>query len=187
MDLIHAAQQGNVSIVRMLLDSGSNPGQVKYGYTALIYAAIEGNIDIVRMLLDTNESKPGQVKYGDTALIYAAQYGHVDIVRMLLDTNESNPGQVNNNGDTALSLSTPLIRRLILRRLVLDALKLRRYKQYKVIRIWSSSEGLGSPSSNQMFYDMGTQLRQSTTFEDLQKDAPCTRQNHHWYMRGVNK
>ena len=226
MDLIHAAYEGRVETVRMLLDTpgvnpeqvddngdtaltwaifsghgaimrmlldtpGCNPGKVNInGDTALMWAAWNGHEDIVRMLLATHKSNPGQVnKWGNTALMWAAQEeGHEDVVRMLLNTSESNPGHVNMHGGTALRwAATPLMRRLILGRLVLDALELRRCKQYKVIRIWASLEGLNSPSSNQMFFDMGTQLRQPTTFEDLQGDAPCTRQNHHWYMQGVNK
>ena len=188
--LMWAAYQGHEQIVRLLLNTDeSRPGhQNEEGVTALILAARHGHEQIVRLLLATNESNPGhRNNFGSTALMRAAQEGHEQIVRLLLASGESNPGNRNKRGSTAWSLSNKPISRLVLIHLVLDALNFRRYQQYKVIRRWSSLEGLNSPRSNQMFYDMGTQLRQPRTFEVLKEEIPdANMQNHKWYMIGVN-
>ena len=70
--------------------------------------------------------------------------------------------------------------KLLQSRLILQQLEDLRYKQFKVIRQWSMSENLHSPSSNQMFYDMGSQLGVSQTFEEFKQEVPdATRQNYH--------
>jgi alpha-ketoglutarate-dependent taurine dioxygenase len=158
------------------------------GNTALMLASSYGYEQIVRDLLATGESRPGNVdKEGHTALMFASMHGHEQIVRDLLATGESRPGKVNNNGKTTLTLaSKPIIRRLILQRMILDEIYRRRFIQYKVLRVWTRLPGLSSPTSNQMFYDMGTQLRQTKTLLELQEAAPyATVQNYEWYKAGV--
>jgi hypothetical protein len=149
---------------------------------------MNGYEQIVRDLLATGESRPRQVnKNGNTALMLASMNGYEQIVRDLLATGESRPRQVNKNGKTALNLaSKPIIRRLILQRLILDETARCRFIQYKILRVWTRLPGLGSPTSNQMFYDMGTQLRQTKTLLELQEAAPyATVQNYEWYKAGV--
>jgi hypothetical protein len=138
--------------------------------------------------LATGESRPGYVNInGDTALISALELAHYPVVRDLLATGESRPEHVKKDGKTTLTMaSEPIIRRLILHRLILDKTTKRRFIQYKILRVWTRLPGMSSPTSNQMFYDMGTQLRQPKTLLELQEAAPyATVQNYEWYKAGV--
>jgi hypothetical protein len=153
-----------------------------------MFASIYGHKQIVRDLLATGESQPGHANYfGNTALIFASMNGYEQIVRDLLATGESRPNYSNTKAETALNLAPkPIIRNLILRRLILDETARCRFIQYKILRVWTRLPGLGSPTSNQMFYDMGTQLRQTKTLLELQEAAPyATVQNYEWYKAGV--
>jgi hypothetical protein len=158
------------------------------GKTALMVSACSGHEQIVHDLLATGESRPGHATIkGMTALMFAARNGYEQIVRDLLATGESRPEQVNIWGNTVLTLtSKQIIRRLILWRMILDEIYRRRFIQYKVLRVWTRLPGLSSPTSNQMFYDMGMQLRQTKTLLELQEAAPyATVQNYEWYKAGV--
>ncbi|XP_033748170.1 uncharacterized protein LOC117333139 isoform X2 [Pecten maximus] len=71
-----AAKNGDVDIVKMLLEKGADPN--KGG--ALMYAAEEGHKHIVTLLID----KGADIKKWDV-LAYAARNGHKDVVSLLLD------------------------------------------------------------------------------------------------------
>lgn len=84
--LLIAAQSGNISVMRFLLEKGANPDlfEKSTGKTALIAAAQAGESSMVRMLLEHKANPNHQDRQGESALIKAARLGAVDVVRSLL-------------------------------------------------------------------------------------------------------
>ena len=86
MDLIDATLNGDIELVRELLENGADINiRDNGGDTPLILASIKGHTDIVRLLLE-NEANVNSIGYdGDTALIRASDKGYADIVKLLGD------------------------------------------------------------------------------------------------------
>ena len=189
--LIHASENGYESLVRVLLKHGADVNTVdKGGWTALLFASSYGHKGVVRVLLEHGANVNAVDKDGRSALMRASlRGGHENIVRVLLEYG-ADVNAVNSFGSTALIRASfngrESIARLLRARMILKAVQEIRYKQFKVIRLWLSFENLHSPSSNQMFYGMGTQLRAKQAFEELKQEVPyLTRENYHFYMLGV--
>lgn len=73
-----AVQNGNMEVVKLLLDSGAD------GATALQVAAKNGFIGIVSQLLDRGVDINAVGSDGTTALITAAEHGRLDMVQLLI-------------------------------------------------------------------------------------------------------
>lgn len=182
--LMEAAWHGYDEIVRLLLEFGVNHVNM-YGFSALMAASWCGHEKVVRLLLDHGVDIDLVDASGQTALMNASDIGHMNIVRMLID-NGADITITDIYGRTAIShASNTPVRRLLICRLVCRAIRDRRYAQFKVIRHWVSFKNLYSPSSNQMFYEMGTQLRIKQSFLELQQDVPhLSEQNYAFYING---
>jgi ankyrin repeat protein len=182
-----ASALGYTEIARVLLGTNeSNPEYIDmYGRTALIYASESGSCEIVRMLLDKSKYNQEHVdRFGISALMYAAQFGNIEIVSMLLPFGI---GIRDLYGRSALFYAgnNKPVRKLLLKRLLLDRVTSRRNKQFEIIRWWSNLENLYSPKSNQFFYNMGSEF-DICTFEQLKRDLPSiTEQNYDFYMSGT--
>lgn len=85
--LMVAADWGDVSATRTLLDNGANPNaQNADNTTALMLAAARGHIRIVRMLIHHQRTNATLTNdYGFDALQYAALNGHADVCELLLN------------------------------------------------------------------------------------------------------
>jgi ankyrin repeat protein len=83
MALIGAAENGNVSLVKWILDKGADVNAMVDGYTALMLASKQGNTKIVKLLLDEGADVNAMVD-GDTALRLASKQGNTKIVKLLL-------------------------------------------------------------------------------------------------------
>jgi ankyrin repeat protein len=80
-----AASRGNVEIVKMLIDAGSDANvQSNIGYTPLHVAASWGRLEIAKMLIDAGAYVDVQDKSGWTPLHVAASLGRVEIAQMLI-------------------------------------------------------------------------------------------------------
>lgn len=91
--LMWAAGNGNIGIMRLLLERGADPNlRNGRGVTALLPAAQDGRLDAVRLLLDRGANVHSEVK-GVSPLSAAAAFGHLEVVRMLLER-----GARDNNG-----------------------------------------------------------------------------------------
>jgi hypothetical protein len=106
-----AAEQGNLGLVKLLLNAGAgiSTRDNRYGLSPLHWAALEGHKSTVEFLLENgaevNVSDSSGASSYCTALSVAAARGHKEIVKLLLE----NGANINlfglKNGWTALNLS----------------------------------------------------------------------------------
>jgi uncharacterized protein len=101
--LIHAAGEGHLAIVELLLARGAHTDAVerRTGANALMAASSSGNAAIVHMLLGANMAANGVNADGFTPLMHAASLGHEELVNLLL-AHSADANARNNFGETAL-------------------------------------------------------------------------------------
>ena len=85
-DLISAAQEQKVDLVRTILKSGVDVNaKTEYGATALFFACDRGNRELVKLLLDAGaEPNTTDTFYNSTPVDWAVQKGFNEIVVQLL-------------------------------------------------------------------------------------------------------
>lgn len=84
--LLYAAYQGDVELVKALLDKGANPNlRNEYGAFPLSEAAQADNLEIVELLLEHDADPNIGNLEGETALLAAARSGNVAIAEALLE------------------------------------------------------------------------------------------------------
>jgi len=101
--LIVASKEGNIEIVKLLLDKGANVNaKDKRDGTALMIACVKGYQTIVELLLD-NKGADVNAKNnkGDNALMFTSMTGYQTIVELLLDKG-ADVNVTNQAGETAL-------------------------------------------------------------------------------------
>jgi hypothetical protein len=106
-----AAEQGNLDLVKLLLNAGAgiNTKDIRYGLSPLQWAALEGRKSMVELLLENGaevnvSDSSGTTSYC-TALSVAAARGHIQIVKLLLEKGADIDLFGLKNGWTALNLS----------------------------------------------------------------------------------
>lgn len=101
--LIHAARNGAVEMVRMLLDAGAAPNVKGGGFTPLAAAALNGHTQVVALLLKAGAMVDMKSDNGCTPLMNAALMNHARAVEEILkydpDLTLTNPERM-----TALSI-----------------------------------------------------------------------------------
>lgn len=102
--LVLAVENGDVDIVRLLLDAGADPDLKAGGYTPLVRAALLGHLRISAMLLKRGASPDVKSSDGNTPLTAAAGMNRLDVVRALL-AFRPDPTLQNREGRTALSVA----------------------------------------------------------------------------------
>jgi ankyrin repeat protein len=76
-----AAQQGHLSVAKLLLERGADVRMKKDdGYTPLHYAAKSGNISLVKLLLERGADVREKDNKGRTAREVARNSGQLDVV-----------------------------------------------------------------------------------------------------------
>ena len=108
MDLISAANYGDIRRVRELLDAGVDPNiKDDEGDSALIMATIRSKIDVIRLLLDRGADPNIGDEDGETPLMRASYRNtrdNKDIIKLLLERG-ADPNIQSLNGDTALTFA----------------------------------------------------------------------------------
>ncbi|KAM3072635.1 hypothetical protein ACMFMF_006974 [Clarireedia jacksonii] len=104
--LIQASSNGNIEVVRSLLDKGADISVTnKDGWTPLYIASSNGHLEVVKFLLE----KDADLSIGDnircTPLIAASGYGHLEIVKLLLERG-ADLSIATNNGWTPLNAAS---------------------------------------------------------------------------------
>lgn len=85
-DLTKAVQQSDLTLVKQLLNNGSDPDRIDAsGRTALIIASGIGNQRMVSLLLKHGANVNLAGTDGSTPLITASKSGYIDMVNLLLD------------------------------------------------------------------------------------------------------
>ncbi|KJV72265.1 ankyrin repeat domain-containing protein [Orientia tsutsugamushi] len=88
--LHYAALKCNIDIVKLLLNSGSNPNiQDKWLNTPLHHAAFHCNMDIIKLLLNSGSNPNIQDKWLNTSFHYAASKCNIDIAKFLLNSGSN--------------------------------------------------------------------------------------------------
>ena len=81
-----AAEEGNIDVVRSLLEQGIEiNGRNASNQTPLDRAASKGNLDVVRFLVKRGAEVDSCDKKGWTPLHQAARFGHLEVSRLLVD------------------------------------------------------------------------------------------------------
>jgi hypothetical protein len=80
IELIDAAEEGDLDLVMELLEAGADIHEDDDG--ALRVAVQEGHLDVIELLLDSGADIHAE---DDLILIYAVQEGHLDVIKLLLD------------------------------------------------------------------------------------------------------
>lgn len=84
--LHYAVENGNLEMVKFLIDKGSNiEARSKYGDTPLIRAAYMGHLDIVNFLISKGADLDAQSALGVTPLITSAGLDRLNIVKVLVE------------------------------------------------------------------------------------------------------
>lgn len=86
--LLEAAKEGNVQLVRQLLQQGVGPDTARdteEGNTALLLAAREGQVEVAGLLLKGGADVDMTNSDGETAAHHAATLGHVPMLHTLCD------------------------------------------------------------------------------------------------------
>ena len=82
--LIEAAKQGDLTLVKNLLDEGATVNAtLKDGSTALMWATISGNTELAKLLLDKGADVNAKADDEFSAFMWAAIMEHQDIVNLL--------------------------------------------------------------------------------------------------------
>ncbi|XP_061520991.1 histone-lysine N-methyltransferase EHMT2 [Phycodurus eques] len=104
--LHHAAKQGNLEIVNILLETGQVDvnSQDNGGWTPIIWAAEHKHVEVIKVLLNRGADVTINDKELNICLHWAAYAGNVDIAEMVLNAGCS-LASVNVHGDTPLHIA----------------------------------------------------------------------------------
>jgi hypothetical protein len=93
MELIKACRNGDLNLVRSLIENGSNVNyKDKFGISSLIWASSRNHLEVVKVLIE-NGVENSDIK---TSLLCASQHGHLEIIKYLV----SNGADVNHKSNT---------------------------------------------------------------------------------------
>lgn len=105
--LHHAASNGNIKAVRVLLEHGAEVDARNFGgFTPLHWAAAEGHLDCVQLLLEHGADIEAVTKDGWPPLHMAARWDRVELVKFLLEEG-ADPNARTKDGRSAPMIAKP--------------------------------------------------------------------------------
>ena len=99
--LMQAAYNGNLQIIKVLLNNGAKVNLTDNGITALNFAIVNGHFNIVKYLLSKGANVNLKIKKGTTSLMLAVEKENFAIVNLLIKNN-ADINSTNKEGITAL-------------------------------------------------------------------------------------
>lgn len=100
-----AASDGNVEVLKQLLDGGAAVDEVdEEGRTALHFAVGYGEMECAKLLIEAGAKLDQQDHNKNTALHYAAGYGQAETVKLLVESGADKSAK-NADGKTALEVA----------------------------------------------------------------------------------
>lgn len=181
--LIIASRYNKYNAAHALLDLGCDVNYHGHDYSTPIF--LTSCPKLVKLLIDAGGDVNTINFWFETPLLQAVSVKNIEIVKVLIDAG-ADLEYTNQFGMSVLNNSQGNVRKLVINRLTLKKIRRQRYLQFKVVKMWSSFESLYSPTSNQMFYNMGSVLP-AYTFEQLKAQIPSvTIQNYKFYQKGVD-
>ena len=89
-DLIRAAEDGRLDLVRNLLQAGASPDAKSDGdVTVLMWAAARGHVEVVTVLLESGADLSARTRKGRTAIDIATQEGHDHVAALLRENGKA--------------------------------------------------------------------------------------------------
>ncbi|MDR2384561.1 MAG: ankyrin repeat domain-containing protein [Tannerella sp.] len=82
---IDAAKNGNVALVKELLENGDVNAARKNGVTALMSASGKGHTEVAKLLIEKGADVNATRKNGWTALMCASLKGHTEVAKLLIE------------------------------------------------------------------------------------------------------
>ena len=102
-EFVHAAAEGDVDMVVMLLSQGARVDVRDQGFTPLLAAAQGGHTKVCKLLLDTGKANVKETTPdGDTPLLLAAEKGHTEVCELLLANGSDLEERLPRSLETAL-------------------------------------------------------------------------------------
>ena len=111
--LIHATIFGDVTVVQVLLEGGTNVESANaFRRTALHYAAYYGHLEVCRLLLYRGAKVDPVDKWKEAPLHWAARSGNLSVVKLLVERG-ADVRLKNDNGQTASDVARSWGRRVV--------------------------------------------------------------------------
>ncbi|KAL5610415.1 hypothetical protein FOBRF1_006532 [Fusarium oxysporum] len=105
-DLVKLVRNGNIEVVKMLLEKGADAAAVtKDGRTPLHEALKNGHSQIAKVLIEKGADARTADNYGSTPLYLALQNGHLEIAKVLIEKG-ADARAANDYGSTPLHLAS---------------------------------------------------------------------------------
>jgi hypothetical protein len=112
--LYTASENGNVELVKKLLEQGDDVNKVNNnGETPLYIASRNGHIEVVKILLAAGADINKANNNGATPLLIASQNGHIEVVKVLLKAG-ADINKANNKGKSPIDVASLLSSLLVL-------------------------------------------------------------------------
>jgi ankyrin repeat protein len=108
-----ACDRGNLEIVKLLVENGTDVDRGLISGTPLMIASYNGHIEIVRYLLDKGSDVHAKSENGKTCMTHAIEQQHINVIRLLYDRKYLFPDN-NTDFNTACSVGNCDIAELIL-------------------------------------------------------------------------
>lgn len=103
--LEHAAANGDVGVMRVLLKHGADPNALHSEMPPILGAIFYGHNEAAELLLNEGaNANAREPTYGHTALMEAARLGRIDLVRLLLERG-ADPKAKSIDGRSALDMA----------------------------------------------------------------------------------
>jgi hypothetical protein len=156
--LIKAAEQGDISAVKSVIDGGADVNaKMNDGMTSLMYASLGGHLEIVRTLIARGADVNARTNDGVSSLMYASLGGHLEIVRTLISRG-ADVNAKTNGGWTVLMVASMGGHREVVQELLLKGVDVNAKSRYGWTALSIASMKV-HPRVEELLKEAGTQVK----------------------------